>query len=312
MNRIRSNIIPFTAGFIASTALLPDEFKTYSHTLLFKSLRVQQIYFNAFISRSRVDLPDRQCSKFIPHEYSLQTIRNGLSKKNGTNVSGGVRVLWGPHGCGKTTYTIHQCNELVKEGTLEGVVLMNECRNNETAHTSDWLNECLGHDILSKGNPLSSLFPHQPPKHTVFIFDQFDNLYRKCQNKELLRVAIKSLAEDGEKHDSFLVVLCISDPDIAAEMLLLNGGRKIRLLDHEPERMKWTESEVLEFLSDKALTDDQITSCVKIGTPQFCKDIAVYKTQAELDDAVRESERELENGRKIVRRAVTGRRLPKN
>lgn len=183
-------------------------------------------------------------------------ICNGLDKKNGTNVSGGVRVLWGPPGCGKSTYTTHQCNELVKDSTLAGIVLLNECKNNKTVHTSDWLNECLGHNILSIGNPMSSLFPHHPPKHTVFIFDQFDNLYRKCQNKELLRITIKSLAEDGEKHDSFLVVLCISDPEIAADMLLLNGGRKIRLLYHEPKRMKWTKAEVLDFLSDKVLSDD--------------------------------------------------------
>lgn len=271
-----------------------------------KSDYVKQVYFSTFISQSMLDIPT-QYTKFIPHEHTQRAISSNLDKNIGDNVSGGVRILWGPPGCGKSTYTSTECNRLKKDGIVAGVVLLRECMNNES-ETSTWLNKCIGHDVLSMGSPLSKLFSHQPKKHTVFLFNQFDRIYRKCQNKQALKVAITHLAEDGEKHNSFIVVLCISDPEIAAEMLRLNGGQKIRLIDQSPDEMKWSEKEVRHFVSEKNLTDDQISACVKVGTPQFCKDVNEYKTKHSLTGAVKDSELLWKDGEKIVLQAVSERK----
>lgn len=290
-------------GVLFAGLACPDEYKQLPLRYILQSDYIRQIYFSTFISQSILDLPT-QYRKFIPHEHTQMAISSNLDKKIGANVSGGVRILWGPPGCGKSTYTITECNRLKEDGTLAGLVLLRECMNNES-ETSTWLNKCIGHDVLSLGSPLSKLFSHQPKKHTVFLFDQFDIIYRKCQDKQALKVAIKHLAEDGEKHDSFIVVLCISDPEIAAEMLRLNGGKKIRLIDHSPDEMKWSEEEVLEFVSEKNLTKDQTSACVKVGTPQFCKDVTEYKTEDALTGAVKDGVLEWENGEKIVLQAVS-------
>jgi hypothetical protein len=294
-------------GVMLSAGLMcPEEYKQLPLRYILQSDYIKQAYFSTFISQSMLNLPT-EYTKFIPHEHTQRAIYSHLDKKIGDNVSGGVRILWGPPGCGKSTYTITECNRLKEDGTLAGVVLLRECMNNE-CETSTWLNKCIGHDVLSLGSPLSTLFSHQPKKHTVFLFDQFDNIYRKCQDKQALKVAIKHLAEDGEKHDSFIVVLCISDPEIAAEMLRLNGGKKIRLIDHSPNEMKWSEEEVLDYVSEKHFTKDQTSACVKVGTPQFCKDVYEYKTEDALTGAVKASELEWEDGGKIVLDAVSGRK----
>lgn len=298
------NIAVLTIAVSPSYFLLPEQYKNFMHKIIFMWKPFKQLYFSTLISQKKLDIPT-QYSVFIPHKYTMDSISDTLS--TGDNVSGGVRILYGEPGCGKSTYTISECNRLVEKGVLAGLVLCNECRNNDT-ETSDWLNKCIGYEILSYGNPLSTLFSHQPEKHTVFLFDQFDNLYRKCQDKEMLRVAIKSLAEDGEKHNSYIVVLCISDPAIAADMLLLNGGKKIRLIVDKPDQMRWSEAEVLKFVSDKKLTKNQTDACKKVGTPQFCKDVKEYKSDAELDEQVTVSQEAWRKGTDIVTSAVLQRR----
>lgn len=220
--------------------MCPEEYKQFPLTYILQSDYMKRAYFLTFISHSKLDVPT-QYRKSIPHEYTQRVISKNLDKKFGDNVSGGVRICWCPPKCGKVPYIITECNRLKNDGTLAGVVLLRECMNNKS-DTSTWLNKCIGHDVLSIGSPLSTLFSHQPKKHTVFLFDNFDNIYRKCQDKQALKVAIKHLAEDGEKYDSFIVVLCISDPEIAAEILRLNGGKKIRLLDE----MKWSKENILK------------------------------------------------------------------
>lgn len=289
-------------GTFVSACLFHEDYKKSAYNLFFKSQWYKETFTKLFIVQKNLNLPT-QYSKFIPHQHTLDTLSKNLDKGVGNNVSGGVRILWGPPGCGKSTYTISVCNSLVYEKKINGVVLVNGNRNN-IDDTALWLNKCLGYDILSEGNMLSALFPHQPPKHTIFIFDQFDNLYRKCQNKDMLRVAIKSLAEDGEKHDSYIVVLCISDPNIAAEMLLLNGGQKIRLIDHSPVNMKWTKEEVVEFLDEcttKTVSKSELEGCIRVGTPQFCKDIGDYSNEDNLDEAISCYENLWKEGSDIVK-----------
>ena len=244
--------------------------------------------FNVFsgLYRSKLKVP----AVYPVYVENRRTVEN-LSKE--LSQGPGVLVLWGPPDSGKSTYTIRTCNQLLVDGKIGGLIQLNdstfaECDSDGGVH---WLNTALGHELLRKNEKMSALIPSNGPddslyerimsyffrrnKRVVILLDQFDNV---CEHSDMekLFTFIKRLAEDSVKHDSYCVLLCITELSIARRVLALNGGKKIRLLQR-PQDLKWGEEELEGYFGNTSYT----AWARLAGTPGFCVDIVNKKIQSE-------------------------------
>ncbi len=65
------------------------------------------------------------------------------------------------------------------------------------------------------------------------------------------------------KHDAYNVLLCVIDPILADDILKLNGGQKIRLLQ-TPRALQWGDHEILKYFGSNPRNE--------AGTPGYCVD----------------------------------------
>jgi hypothetical protein len=82
-------------------------------------------------------------------------------------------------------------------------------------------------------------------QRVVILFDQFDNLVNQSSKPALLKFLTR-LAEDSVKYDSYSVLLCVTDPMLAKEILDVNGHCKVRLLQ-TPHALKWGSHEISQY-----------------------------------------------------------------
>lgn len=160
----------------------------------------------------------------------------------------GVLVLWGPPDSGKSSYAIRSCNKLLSNNEIGGVVKVNDSTFSEVDGDGGvrWFNTALGIDnLIKKNQKLSSIIPCNEPddswcdkilsyyfrrgKRVVILFDQFDNVLQHSNSESVLKF-VKRLAEDSYNFNSYCVLLCVTNPKLAENIVNLNGRKKIRLL----------------------------------------------------------------------------------
>lgn len=204
--------------------------------------------------------------------------------------SPGVIVFWGPHDSGKTSYATRTCNKLLLEKKIGGLVQINDSTFAEVEGDggAQWINTALGaNDLMGRNEKISSLIPcnenydsfgerclsylFRHGKRVVILFDQFDHV---CEHSNLLAVLkfVKQLAEDSVKHNSYCVLLCVTNPSLAGQILTLNGGKKLRLLQ-APRDLQWRDRELSDYFGGEPYSE----AVRQAGTPGFCVDIFQQK-----------------------------------
>lgn len=195
------------------------------------------IKFLRFWKLSRVEL-------IVPSSYPAY-LENSTTVKNIERqicLGPGVIVFWGPPNSGKSSCAIRTCNALLKCGKIGGVVSID---NRTFSDDIVWLNNAMGEKIMQENDKFSSIIPLEKSsylerffafllrrnKRVVILFDQFDNLLDHSTKNSLL-MFVKRLAEDSVKYDAYSVLLCVTNPILAREILDINGGKKIKSLQH--------------------------------------------------------------------------------
>jgi molybdopterin-guanine dinucleotide biosynthesis protein len=123
-----------------------------------------------------------------------------------------MMVLYAPTGSGKTTYLANLAKEYQQKGKHVDFI--------SCAATKKHLYECL--DIPK----LSYNFSEVIPDGTVIIFDQMERAVFGEELKSMLR----EVALDSRKIKNYVVIVSLSNKDVAEKILSLNGDDKISAL----------------------------------------------------------------------------------
>lgn len=212
--------------------------------------------------------------KYIENPILERDIHNCIQEQ-----SGGVKIIWAPHGTGKTTTVRHVLNSECNGGKISGVLtLIPPVR---PVGVGEWfMNELkfLGFETLTKYDQLSSLLHTSHEKPYVIVIDQFDNL----DFDENLRRFIKVTAEDSSLHKNYIVIVICTDAAKVSTMQKWNGGVKIRPINDEFIAYKWNVTQIEKWIEhnlkehptinvkkNKVHFDKFTESAVVAGTPDF-------------------------------------------
>ena len=265
--------------------------------------------------------------KYVPHTKMIDSIKSACTS------DGGVQILWGISGSGKSTYLKEALRELVNGKEINGCIFV-EPLNIQFSVDNDggstFLNKVLRVNIL----PANEIFSHfldrtfydhgwlgyflrwkgiwdayDTKKKTVLVFDQFDNYVPHSDEKSLNRSLdswLRNLAEQSNKTNKLIVLIATTDENFALRLHNLNNRVKFKYVDHCRE-FKWTKHEVLSFfnLVNVTLDDQQCDTATKAGTPDFCANYLKYLNGRRyvLPDPTASAEildRAREDGRKIA------------
>lgn len=190
---------------------------------------------------------------YVENHSALKVIKRGFDRKDG-----GVKVLYAPSGSGKTTYLAHLAKEYQKMGRH---VVFLSC-----AATKQHLYECL--DIPKLSYNLSEVIPDG----TIIIFDQMEKVVFDEELKNMLR----QVALDSRKIKNYVVIVSVSDRDIAKKILRLNGNDKFDPLGNASD-FHWSPLLVSTYVEKsrhyKSWSDTDKQRLVKLaskaGTPAF-------------------------------------------
>mmetsp|Transcript_20146 Transcript_20146/g.18299 ORF Transcript_20146/g.18299 Transcript_20146/m.18299 type:complete len:320 (+) Transcript_20146:89-1048(+) len=206
-------------------------------------------------------------------------------------ITAGVKILWGIQGSGKSTTVRKAVNELLQSGKIAGAIMMtppDEVQRSKITPAQwfrDRLADSLGR-ILRNEEKLSDLLPSSHPidnftrKPYVIIFDQMEN--EECD--EVLRVFIKTMAEDSAIVKSYVVVLITADASKAKTTLLWNCKQKIVMLaGSDLMKYRWDANEIDDWIDKYAAKNSKVEgleegshsratfrkSAITAGTPGF-------------------------------------------
>ena len=229
---------------------------------------------------------DLVSAPFIPKKPLYDDLCNEI-----VSITAGVKILWGIQGSGKSTTVRKVVNELLQSGKIAGAIVMtppDDVQRSKIAPAQwfrDRLADSLGR-ILRNEEKLSDLIPSSHSinnfvrKPYVIVFDQMEN--EVCD--EILRVFIKTMAEDSAMVKSYVVVLITSDASKAKTTSLWNGKQKIVMLAGcDLMKYRWNADEVDDWIGKYAAenskveglvegSDSRVTfrnSAVTAGTPGF-------------------------------------------
>jgi hypothetical protein len=150
-----------------------------------------------------------------------------LAKRVESEVSdglGGVKVLWGPSGAGKTATVRAVLQQMQHNGRISGSAVITPPPPELGIRPAAWFSGGLG-GVLLPCEKLSDLLPqHLPP--FVIVIDQME----ACPPSESLRVMVKTLAEDSSLTLKYVVIIVTSDSAAALTMWEWNGRQKITLM----------------------------------------------------------------------------------
>lgn len=204
---------------------------------------------------------DLVSAPFIPK----QPLYDDLCKEI-VSITAGVKILWGIQGSGKSTTVRKAVNELLQSGKIAGAILMtppDEVQRSKITPAQwfrDRLTDSLGR-ILRNEEKLSDLLPssHSIDNFTrkpyVIIFDQMEN--EVCD--EVLRVFIKTMAEDSAIVKSYVVVLITADASKAKTTLLWNGKQKIVMLAGcDLMKYRWNANEIDDWIDKYAAKNSKV------------------------------------------------------
>jgi hypothetical protein len=144
---------------------------------------------------------------YVENGAALKVIKRGFDSKEG-----GIKVLYAPIGSGKTTYLANLAKEYQKRGKHIEFV--------SCAATKNHLYECL--DIPKLSYNLSEVIPDG----TIIILDQMESPVFGDELKSMLR----EIALDSRKIKNYVVIVCVSNKEVAEKILSLNGSDKIAAL----------------------------------------------------------------------------------
>lgn len=157
-----------------------------------------------------------------------------ITTQIGAGKLGGLLVVYGPNGSGKTTYfRDYACNRINEGGkaiVLQGVTSV------------DSLSANLGIPVEKKERVWDFL-----PKQALIIIDQAENSKDGESSNALYRELATRSRLDKEK---FRAIVILSDIKMAHDVLLLNGRDKIKPLCKAVE-LQWSDNQIAEFVSKR-------------------------------------------------------------
>lgn len=153
---------------------------------------------------------------YVENLSALNTIKSGFDSKDG-----GMKVLYAPPGSGKTTYLAKIAKEYQNNGRHVEFI--------SCVASKKHLYECL--DIPKLSYNVSEVIPFG----TVIIFDQMESPVFGDELKSMLR----EVALDSRKIKNYVVIVSLSNKDVADEILTLNGNDKISQLGN-PHDFHWS------------------------------------------------------------------------
>lgn len=144
---------------------------------------------------------------------------------------GGLRILYGPQGSGKSTHIREYVSKHISKGghgvVLSGTYSMEKLR-------------------LELSMPTEGELSTYVPKGTLIVIDQLENTTISEDTDAFFR----SLATESRNNDQFRVVACVSETDKSQRWLWLNGRDKIKELC-PLDVLKWNESDIDEFIDKR-------------------------------------------------------------
>jgi len=271
---------------------------------IFKTKAFKRYYFLNYMINKNVSVP--KCYPvYVEHKKTIDNLKRKI-------VQGpGVLILCGLQDSGKSSCARNACNELLNDNKIHGIVDMLQGaygeENNDSG--SSWFNSNVKFEgLLDKNEPLSNIFgentdPERKITNTnkmtekscnakilhwcrekifkkkkyVILFDQFEKNYEHSETEKFLTFIVK-MAENAIYHDTYCVLICLSDPLIAAKIYKKNGGAKIGFIQDYLD-LKWTKTEIDTFY--QAVRDDNTSGfteslkeiALQAGTAGFCKDL---------------------------------------
>jgi molybdopterin-guanine dinucleotide biosynthesis protein len=190
---------------------------------------------------------------YVENPIALEVIKGVFDDKYG-----GMKVLYAPTGSGKTTYLANLAKEYQQKGKHVEFI--------SCAATKIHLYECL--DIPRLSYNLSEVIPDG----TVIIFDQMERAVFGEELKSMLR----EVALDSRKIKNYVVIVSLSNKDVAEKILSLNGDDKISALGSASD-FHWSREFVSSYVEQsrqyKSWSDTEKQRLVELaaraGAPGF-------------------------------------------
>ena len=209
-------------------------------------------------------------SHFVPYQSAVEQLKTKLM-----NRRGGVYVVAGPPGSGKSTYLMKaieaakaECGASLKFmyfGVGETLGLL----------TNFGLHNRIG---IPRDRPLSKYLS----VGTVIIIDQLEI---NVLLDEKTRSYIRGLATDSRNSNRYSVMMCVSNYCVYKEILQLNGGEKISAVFPNPLSLQWSEAQMTLFISKTLLCwtlEDQkelVALCLPSHSPGIIGDVVATITE---------------------------------
>jgi hypothetical protein len=157
----------------------------------------------------------------------------------------GVKVLCAGAGLGKSTYTRHVLQDLIRDGKIKGGKVIDNYGDILLEKTSpfQWLKTKF--NIPSAQENFTEYCDSKPSEPAyVLVFDQFESVADKKGMKEFITL----LAAESQKTKTLQVLLNIRVENVADTVLSWNGNDKITQLCN-PNLLSWKKEELRELSS---------------------------------------------------------------
>ena len=175
---------------------------------------------------------DNDDNVVIPHDVVTDKIISIIEGHRG-----GITVIGAPMASGKSTY-IGVAVKHVKANNPQAIIKTMD--NGTSMLVSNGLHGAFG---IQPPKALSTFLP----KGTVLIIDQADMLPSRFD--DIMQEYIVQIATNSRNSKKYTVILCVSNPEVYAILLGLNGRDKIKPLFSDPENMKWNSIQMMQYIA---------------------------------------------------------------
>lgn len=316
--------VSLAVNFVSGVVIIAVSYVSLSYII--KTKVFKRYYFLNYMINKKIPVP--KCYPvYVEHKTTIDNLKRKIVK--------GPRVLLlcGLQDSSKTSYARNACNELLADNKIHGIVDMLKGSYDEQNNDggSSWFNSSVQYEgLLDKNEALSNIFGEDTDpqikanndnkfsfktwlldflhlcqrklftkKRYVILLDQFEKNYEHSNTEKFLTFIVK-MAENAIFHDTYCVLICLSDPLIASKIYKKNGGAKIGFIQ-DYLALKWTANEIETFYKaaisnnkDSGFTEKMKEVALKAGTAGFCKDLH----RNNFDDDVKATEKadEMKNG----------------